>query len=127
MIIDEVEAFTRKSQAIFRLFSLMLGKPRIRLNNLKNSLRFLCLGLSPIIDSINLHYFIRSRKKYQQLASPNNLVLALSKYDLLLRKTFAPTVEQIITFKSVSTAKKCKNENGRFSLPASVNFYIMVT
>ena len=34
--------------------SLMLGKPRIRLNNLKTSLRFPCLGLNPIIDSINL-------------------------------------------------------------------------
>ena len=31
--------------------SLMLGKPRI--NNLKTSLRFPCLGLNPIIDSIN--------------------------------------------------------------------------
>ena len=30
----------------------MLGKPRIRLNNLKTSLRFPCLGLNPIIDSI---------------------------------------------------------------------------
>ena len=34
--------------------SLMLGKPRIRLNNLKTSLRFPCLGLNPIIDSIIL-------------------------------------------------------------------------
>ena len=33
--------------------SLMLGKPRIRLNNLKTSLGFPCLGLNPIIDSIN--------------------------------------------------------------------------
>ena len=32
----------------------MLGKPRIRLNNLKTSLRFPCLGLNPIIDSINV-------------------------------------------------------------------------
>ena len=31
----------------------MLGKPRIRLNNLKTSLRFPCLGLNPIIDSIS--------------------------------------------------------------------------
>ena len=30
----------------------MLGKPRIGLNNLKTSLRFPCLGLNPIIDSI---------------------------------------------------------------------------
>ena len=35
-------------------FSLMLGKPRITLNNLKTSLRFPCLGLNSIIDSINL-------------------------------------------------------------------------
>ena len=34
-------------------FSLMLGKPRIRLNNLKTSLRFPCLGLNPIIDTIS--------------------------------------------------------------------------
>ena len=32
----------------------MLGKPRIRLNNLKTSLIFPCLDLNPIIDSINL-------------------------------------------------------------------------
>ena len=35
--------------------SLMLDKPRIRLNNLKTSLRFPCLGLNAIIDSINLN------------------------------------------------------------------------
>ena len=34
--------------------SLLLGKPHIRLNNLKISLRFPCLGLNPIIDSISL-------------------------------------------------------------------------
>ena len=34
----------------------MLGKPRIRLNNLETCLRFPCLGLDPIIDSINLIY-----------------------------------------------------------------------
>ena len=34
----------------------MLGKARIRLNNLKTSLRFPCLGLNPIIDSINLMF-----------------------------------------------------------------------
>ena len=34
--------------------SLMLGKPRIRLNNLKTSLRFPCLCINPIIDSISL-------------------------------------------------------------------------
>ena len=32
----------------------MPGKPCIRLNNLKTSLGFPCLGLNPIIDSINL-------------------------------------------------------------------------
>ena len=32
----------------------MLGKPRIRLNNLKTGLRFPCLGLNPVIDSISL-------------------------------------------------------------------------
>ena len=35
----------------------MLGKPRIRLNNLKTGLRLPCLGLNPIIDSINLRLF----------------------------------------------------------------------
>ena len=34
--------------------SLMLDKPHKRLNNLKTSLRFPCLGLNPIIESINL-------------------------------------------------------------------------
>ena len=34
--------------------SLILGKPRLRLNNPKTSLRFPCLGLNPIIDSINI-------------------------------------------------------------------------
>ena len=33
--------------------SLMLGNPGIKLNNLKTSLRFPCLSLNPIIDSIN--------------------------------------------------------------------------
>ena len=33
----------------------MLGKPRIRLNNLKTSLIFPCFGLNPIIESINLN------------------------------------------------------------------------
>ena len=33
----------------------MLGKPRIRLNNLKISLRFPCLRFNLIIDSINLN------------------------------------------------------------------------
>ena len=37
---------------VFRL-SLMLGKPRIRLNDLKTSLRFPCLGLHPIVDSVS--------------------------------------------------------------------------
>ena len=40
--------------------SLMLGKPRIRLNNLKSSLRFPCLGLNPIIDSIDLSCYLES-------------------------------------------------------------------
>ena len=51
----EVEASTSKSQSPFLDYlSLVLGKPRIRLNNLKRSLRFPCLGFNPIIDSINL-------------------------------------------------------------------------
>ena len=33
--------------------NLMLGKPRIRLNNLKTSLGFPCLGLNPIIICIS--------------------------------------------------------------------------
>ena len=45
---------------VFRLFSLMLSKPRIRLNNLKTSLRFPCRGLNPIIDSINLLDILKS-------------------------------------------------------------------
>ena len=35
--------------------SLMLGKPRIRLNNLKTSLKIPRLGLNPITDSIIPH------------------------------------------------------------------------
>ena len=35
----------------------MLDKPRIRLNNLRTSLRFPCLGLNPIIDANNLFFF----------------------------------------------------------------------
>ena len=44
----------------------MLGKPRIRLNNLKTSLRLPCLGLNPIIDSviILLARRIRTRRIY---------------------------------------------------------------
>ena len=34
--------------------SLMLGKSHIKQNNLKTILRFPCLGLNPIIDSINV-------------------------------------------------------------------------
>ena len=36
---------------VFKLLNPMLGKPRIRLNNLKTSLRFPCLGFNTIIDS----------------------------------------------------------------------------
>ena len=46
------------NQLVFRL-SLMRGKPCIRLNDLKPSLRFPCQGLDPFIDSINLVYSIR--------------------------------------------------------------------
>ena len=38
---------------VFSLFKSMLGKPRIRLNNLKTIMRFPCLGLNSIIDSIS--------------------------------------------------------------------------
>ena len=34
----------------------MLGKPRIRLDNLKTSMRFPCVGLNSFIDSINLYH-----------------------------------------------------------------------
>ena len=46
IISDGVEASTKKSQARFQI--------GIRLNNLKTSLRFPCLGLNTIIDSINV-------------------------------------------------------------------------
>ena len=45
---------------------LMLGKPRIRLNNLKTSLRSPCLGLNPIIDSIILNQLI-AQSKFSQI------------------------------------------------------------
>ena len=48
----------RPRQENLRLFSdylsLMLGKSRITLNNLKTSLRFPCLGLNPIVDCISV-------------------------------------------------------------------------
>ena len=43
--------------------SLMLGKPRIRLNNLKTSLRFLRPSLNPIIDSISLGTPLHARTR----------------------------------------------------------------
>ena len=44
----------------FILLKSLLGKPQIRLNDLKTSLRTPCPGVNPIIDSINLSwiYFI---------------------------------------------------------------------
>ena len=54
IINDGVEASTRKSQARFQSICLMLGF--MRLNNRKTCLKFPCLGLSTIIDSINLTY-----------------------------------------------------------------------
>ena len=39
---------------IMMMMMIMLGKPRIRLNNLETSLIFPCLGLNPIIDSTSL-------------------------------------------------------------------------
>ena len=51
MIYDGAEDSTRSYFSDYS--SLMLGKPRLRLNNLKTSLRFPCRGLNPIIDSVN--------------------------------------------------------------------------
>ena len=42
------------SRSFSDYLGLMLGKPHIRQNNLKISLKFPCLGLSPIINSIIL-------------------------------------------------------------------------
>ena len=39
---------------VSRLFVSCLAQPRMRLNNLKTCMRFLCLGLNTIIDSIKL-------------------------------------------------------------------------
>ena len=47
---DGVEALVTKSQAGFQSNSLVLGKPRVRIKNLKSSLRFSCRR-QPIIDS----------------------------------------------------------------------------
>ena len=41
----------------------MLDKPRIRLNNLRTSPRFPCLGLNPIIDANNLFFFFFHYKR----------------------------------------------------------------
>ena len=46
---------------VFKLFKFYAGKPHLRLNNLKTSLRFPCLGLNPIIDSI---YIITEEYNY---------------------------------------------------------------
>ena len=56
----------------FRLFFkvLCLCKPLIRLNNLKTSLRFSCLGLNPIIDYINYCWVISYKFLfYEQIIS----------------------------------------------------------
>ena len=49
------------SQARFQNLFIMLGKPRIRLNNLKTSLEFSCRGLNPLTDSIS-HSDLLSRQ-----------------------------------------------------------------
>ena len=43
---------------IFKAFLERLNKPLLRLNNLKSSLRFPCLDLNPIIDSIYLYIHV---------------------------------------------------------------------
>ena len=52
IIKDVVEASTRKSQVVFRLFVSCSAKSRMRLNNLKTCLRFPCIGLNTIIGSL---------------------------------------------------------------------------
>ena len=61
IINDSIEALTRKSMLVSDYLSLMLGKPRIRITNMKTSLRFPCLGHNPIIESINLGVEKRNR------------------------------------------------------------------
>ena len=55
---DGVDAFDKEISGSFfsRFLNLMLGKPCVRLNtcNQKTTLRFPCVDLNPIIDSINL-------------------------------------------------------------------------
>ena len=55
IINDDVEALTRKPQARFQVIQVFCSA---RLNNLKTSLRFPCLGLNPIIDSIDLEHVV---------------------------------------------------------------------
>ena len=77
IINDGVDASTRKSQAPFLDYiNLMLGKPRIRLNNLKTNLKFPCLCLNPIIDSISLAHGLR------QLTRDINSGVSFLKNDL---------------------------------------------
>ena len=80
IINDGVEASTKNSQACFHIIlSLMLGKPRIRLNNLKTSLRFPCLSLNPIIDSISLRQIVFE----YLLVDLKQLTVVISNTDIL--------------------------------------------
>ena len=75
----------------------MLGKPRIRLNNLKTIPRFPCLGLNPIIDSINLAHWLRqlTRDVKSDVRIPEGSiseVASLTRYHKKHRMTFPFTI-----------------------------------
>ena len=89
---------------VFRLFNtLMQGLPSIRLNNLKTSLRFPCLGLNPIIDSINIHSLLRlsvcpSTCPYHERVLVNYGVSMISTYGASCSKLTTSLVNILLKF-----------------------------
>ena len=82
IINDGIEAATKKISGSFSDYlSLMLGKPRIRINNLKTSLRLPCLGLNPIIDSINLN----SAERYPATSPDPTTLAKMNSFELKLQ------------------------------------------
>ena len=86
-------------------FSLMLGKPRLRLNNLKTSLRVPCLGLNPITDSISLQLKNGKSGWVLTFSMPNN-GLDLVGWLVVLGLTAFETVFQSISSRLPKRGRK---------------------
>ena len=67
----------------------MLGRPRIRLNKLKTSLRFPYLGLNPIIVSIN-HSFMEKKIIESVLYHKVFILFGLLSWKTVLSFSFLP-------------------------------------